>query len=286
LRPTGQNIEGAGFRHGIRALNSVQPLVLAALVDQELGGVVDVNAILGLNVALTVSAMGDRLGERMWDTRVQNQVRGVASGWVCGRREMTMMHRILESSRKSIAIGRTALFASPAAADSLSGVYQGFLAFDFKGKEVREWMMISFNPGGTVVMGAEEGQDEPVDPETGVVTKNDFESTNLGLWRSVDANTLEFGSQQYRAGSAFCGPVNKHGEGLLPTCSFILTARLTVGAEVRGESCDLGGLNGGLAVQSVDGTLTEANPLNLGLKIDYCLQKMSVDHFLELAPVE
>ena len=180
------------------------------------------------------------------------------------------------------------LVATPsAAADlteaSVTGVYRGFLAFDFKGKEVREWMMISFGQGGTLVMGAEEGHDEPVDAATKIVTKNDFESANLGLWR-VANDKVEFGSQQYRAGSAFCGPVNMHPDGLLPTCSFILTGRLQANADVRGEKCDLGGVKGGLSVQSVDGAKTEPNPFNLGIKIDYCLQKQSIDAFMKLAP--
>jgi hypothetical protein len=35
------------------------------------------------------------------------------------------------------------LLSPPALAqDSLAGIYQGFLAFDHKGEEVREWMMI------------------------------------------------------------------------------------------------------------------------------------------------
>lgn len=181
------------------------------------------------------------------------------------------------------AVGFTAVEAS---ASNLQGVYRGFLAFDYKGKEVREAMMISFNADGTVIMGAEEGHDEPVDPKTGLASKNDVEGTNLGIWRGVDATTLEFGTQQYRAGSGFCGPVNQHGEGLLPTCSFILTARLKTDAQVRGESCDLGGLNGGFSIQSIDGGVTETNPFDLELKIDYCLHKLSVDKFLELAPLD
>jgi len=178
------------------------------------------------------------------------------------------------------------LLASPVAAETVSGVYRGFLAFDYKGKEIREALMISFNSDGTVIMGAEEGHDEPVDPETGLATKNDVEGANLGLWRSVGADGLEFGSQQYRAGSGFCGPVNQHGEGQLPTCSFVLTARLKTNASVRGESCDLGGVGGGFSLQSVDATVNEPNPFGLGLKLDYCLQKLSVDYFLGLAPVE
>lgn len=172
-----------------------------------------------------------------------------------------------------------------ASASDLQGVYRGFLAFDYKGKEVREAMMISFNADGTVIMGAEEGHDEPLDPKTGLASKNDIEGANLGIWRGVDTTTLEFGTQQYRAGSGFCGPVNQHGEGLLPTCSFILTARLKADLGVRGESCDLGGLNGGFSIQSIDGDITETNPFDLGLKIDYCLHKLSVDKFLELAPL-
>ena len=175
---------------------------------------------------------------------------------------------------------------SLAVADMLAGTYRGFLAFDHKGKEVREWMMISFNQDGTLVMGAEEGHDEPVDPETGRVTRNDIESASLGLWRASGTNGLEFGTQQYRAGSAFCSPVNKHDKGLLATCSFILTARLESDAEVRGAKCDLGGVAGGFSIQSVDGAVTEVNPFGLGLKIDYCLNRLSVDRFLELAPIK
>ena len=97
---------------------------------------------------------------------------------------------------------------------------------------------------------------------------------------------MEFSSQQYRAGSAFCGPVNTHGKERLPTCSFVLTARLKSNVEVRGTKCDLGGVKGSFSVQSVDGSVTEANPFGLGLKLDYCLQKMTVDAFLKLAPQE
>ncbi len=179
------------------------------------------------------------------------------------------------------------VLTSPASAENaMAGVYQGFLAFDYKGEEVREWMMISFHEDGALIMGAEEGHDEPVDPDTGLATRNDVESANLGLWRMSGENALEFGSQQYRAGSGFCAPVNKHSADLLPTCSFILTARLQMDVEVRGEKCDLGGVGGGFSIQSVDGTVTEANPFELGLTIDYCLQRMTVDKFLELAPIK
>ena len=76
------------------------------------------------------------------------------------------------------------VLTSPASAENaMAGVYQGFLAFDYKGEEVREWMMISFHEDGTLIMGAEEGHDEPVDPDTGLATRNDVESANLGLWR-------------------------------------------------------------------------------------------------------
>lgn len=186
-----------------------------------------------------------------------------------------------------LACGATfSVLSSVAIADAIAGTYQGFLAFDHKGKEVREAMMITFHEDGTLIFGAEEGHDEPVDPNTGLITRNDVESANLGLWRQAGEDTVEFGSQQYRAGSGFCKPVNQHGKDMLPTCSFILTARLKMGATVRGEQCDLGGVNGGLSVQSVDGTKTEANPLGLGLKLDYCLRRMSVDKFLQLAPLD
>jgi hypothetical protein len=46
---------------------------------------------------------------------------------------------------------------------------------------------------------------------------------------------------------------------------------------VRGTECDLGGVGGGFGVQSVDGVKVETNPLGLGLKMDYCLQKQTVD---------
>lgn len=206
------------------------------------------------------------------------------------RVELMRQYRVIFNKMKAV-IGSlffVSIAVSPAVAEdltqgSVTGVYRGFLAFDFKGKEVREWMMISFSHDGTMVFGAEEGHDEPVDPATKIVTKNDFESASLGLWR-VAGGKVEFGTQQYRAGSAFCGPVNKHPDGLLATCSFILTGRLAADAAVRGEKCDLGGLNGGLAVQSVDGEKTESNPLNLGLKIDYCLNKQSIDTYMKLAP--
>ena len=176
--------------------------------------------------------------------------------------------------------------SAPAAAETFIGTYRGFLAFDHDGKEIRESMMISFYEDGNLIMGAEEGHDESVDPDTGLVTKNDVESANLGVWRKADNNAIEFGSQQYRAGSGFCAPVNTNGPDLLPTCSFILTARLEEGTKVRGEHCDLGGVGGGFGIQSVDGKVTENNPFDLGLKIDYCLQKLSVDKLLDLVPVE
>jgi len=178
------------------------------------------------------------------------------------------------------------LLSSASMADTLAGTYQGFLAFDHKGKEVREAMMVTFHKDGTLILGAEEGHDEPVDPKTGLITRIDVESANLGLWRQVGTDTVEFGSQQYRAGSGFCKPVNKNGEAMLPTCSFILTARLNTRAKVRGEQCDLGGVNGGFSIQSVDGSKTETNPFGLGLKLDYCFRRMSVDKFLQLAPID
>lgn len=176
--------------------------------------------------------------------------------------------------------------SAPTEADTFIGTYWGFLAFDHDGKEIREGMMMSFYADGNLIMGAEEGHDESVDADTGLVTKNDVESTNLGLWRKAGNNAIEFGSQQYRAGSGFCAPVNSNGPELLATCSFILTARLEQGTKVRGEHCDLGGVGGGFGIQSVDGKVTEKNPFDLGLKIDYCLQKLSVDKLLELVPVE
>ena len=176
------------------------------------------------------------------------------------------------------------LTGTPVHAEDLSGVYRGFLAFDFKGEEIREAMMVSFGGDKIVIMGAEEGQDEPVDAETGIVTKNDFEAVNLGLWRDAGDGELEFGTQQYRAGSGFCNAVAQNAEGTLAACSFILTARLSAGAQVRGETCDLGGVGGGLSVQSVNGQETAKNPFELGITIDYCLTKMSVDVFFEDAP--
>ena len=178
------------------------------------------------------------------------------------------------------------LTAGQANAEQLSGVYRGVLAFDFKGEEVRESMMIGFGGDGIVIMGAEEGQDEPVDAETGIVTKNDFEAVNMGLWRSAGDGALEFGTQQYRAGSGFCNAVAQQAEGTLPACSFILTARLSTGANVRGKVCDLGGVGGGLSVQSVNGQETAKNPFDLGITIDYCLTKMSVERFFDEAPSE
>jgi hypothetical protein len=174
----------------------------------------------------------------------------------------------------------------PASAENLQGVYRGFLAFDLKGKEVREMLMVAFGANGIVVFGAEEGQDEPVDPKTGVVTKNDFESTAIGLWRGTGEDMLEFGIQQYRAGSGLCGAVKPQSKGVLPSCSLILTARLKASTNVRGTTCDLGGTGGGISVQSVDGAKVETNPHGWGLKIDYCLQKQTVDSFLKLAPIE
>ncbi|MCK5366229.1 MAG: hypothetical protein KAR22_24800, partial [Gammaproteobacteria bacterium] len=89
--------------------------------------------------------------------------------------------------------------SAPAAAETFIGTYRGFLAFDHDGKEIRESMMISFYEDGNLIMGAEEGHDESVDPDTGLVTKNDVESANLGVWRKAGNNAIEFGSQQYRA---------------------------------------------------------------------------------------
>ena len=194
-----------------------------------------------------------------------------------------MAHKLLALSFTAASL----LLSSRALSEgTIAGTYQGFLAFDHKGEEVREWMMASFQEDGTLIIGAEEGHDEPVDPDTGLATGNDVESANLGLWRKVGTDALELGSQQYRAGSGFCAPVNKHGEDLLPTCSFILTTRLKTDVEVRGEKSDLGGVGGGFSIQSVDGSNTETNPFGLGLKIDYCLQRLTVDKFLELAPIE
>ena len=178
------------------------------------------------------------------------------------------------------------LIAGQTYAGELAGVYRGYLAFDFKGQEIREYMMVSFGGDNTVIMGAEEGQDEPVDAATGVVAKNDFEAANLGVWCGTDDGALEFGVQQFRAGSGFCGAVTQDAGGTLPACSFILTAQLAEGAEVRGETCELGGVAGGLSVQSVNGRETAKNPFDMGITIDYCLTKMSVDRFFEEAPVQ
>ena len=117
-----------------------------------------------------------------------------------------------------------------------------------------------------------------------MATKNDFEAANPGLRCTSGSGTLEFGVQQYRAGSGFCSAVVQHGEGGLPACSFVLTARLALDEEVRGETCDLGGVDGGLAVQSVDGKELAKNPFDLGITIDYCLTRMSVDKFFAEAP--
>lgn len=196
------------------------------------------------------------------------------------------MLAVCRSSAAAVAVGcLLALSAGPAPAlEAPAGVYRGFLAFDFKGKEIREFLMVKFAADGTATMGAEEGHDEPVSAETGIATRNDFEAANLGLWRPAGDGGLEFGTQQFRAGSGFCAGMNRHGEGLLPTCSFILTARLMPGAEVRGQTCDLGGTGGRLAVQTVDGSETDPDPFDLGLTIDYCLTRMTLDAFLELAP--
>jgi len=197
---------------------------------------------------------------------------------------ITKLMNALSCKRVAAVSALMLLTAGHAYAQDLSGVYRGFLAFDFKGEEIRESMMISFGGDQIVIMGAEEGQDEPVDAETGIVTKNDFEAANLGLWRDAGDGKLEFGTQQYRAGSGFCGAVAQDAEGALPACSFILTALLSSDAEVRGENCDLGGVGGGLSVQSVNGRETAKNPFDLGITIDYCLTKMSVDSFFEEAP--
>lgn len=182
--------------------------------------------------------------------------------------------------------GIAMMAVAPALAADVAGVYRGFLAFDFKGKEVKEALMISFDDDGILIMGAEEGQDEPVDPETGIVTKNDFEAANLGVWRSTEDGMVEFGSQQYRAGSPICGAIKEQTAGVLPACSFIFSARLQQDVEVRGQTCDLGGTGGGLTVQSVDTKTTVTDPFNLGLSLDYCLTKLTVDDFFKLAPLK
>ena len=95
-----------------------------------------------------------------------------------------MTKRFGEQCCKGTALGiATALLLLPSLvlADGLSRTYRGFLAFDHKGKEIRELMMISFKNDGTMIMAAEEGHGEPVDPKTGLATKNDVESTSLGL---------------------------------------------------------------------------------------------------------
>ena len=85
-------------------------------------------------------------------------------------------------------------------------------------------------------------------------------------------------------------PINcyviEHPEGLLPTCSFVLTAKLSRNTTVRGESCDLGGVGGGFGLQSVDGKTMDTNPFGLNMTIDYCLEKVTVDRFFELAPMQ
>ena len=42
--------------------------------------------------------------------------------------------------------------AGQASAESLEGVYRGFLAFDLKGKEIRESLMEAFGANGTVIL--------------------------------------------------------------------------------------------------------------------------------------
>lgn len=170
------------------------------------------------------------------------------------------------------------------AGDDSAGAYRGFLAFDLRGSEIREGLIVVFAADGTVIFGAEEGQDEPVDAETGIVTANDFESTALGVWRTEDEG-LVFGVQQFRAGSALCGDIEPAAEGVLQSCSFTITSRLSRGAAVRGSECDLGGTGGGLGAQSVDGAQTVADPLGLGLALDVCLNRLTVEDLLAQAPL-
>lgn len=165
-----------------------------------------------------------------------------------------------------------------------AGIYTGFLAFDLGGNEVREGVVIVLAADGSVVFGAEEGQDEAVDPDTGVVTANDFESTTMGAWRA-EGDGAVFGVQQFRAGSGLCKAIQPQVEGVLPSCAFVLTARLEPGVSVRGTDCAMGALGGGFSVLSVNGAEVVANPLGLDLAFDYCLEKRSVDNFLELAPL-
>ena len=63
----------------------------------------------------------------------------------------TMAHKYLALS----CIAASVLLISPARADTIEGIYRGFLAFDHKGKDVREQMMISFHSDGTLIMGAQ-----------------------------------------------------------------------------------------------------------------------------------
>ena len=61
-------------------------------------------------------------------------------------------------------------------------------------------------------------------------------------------------------------------------------ALLALDEKTCSETCDPGGVDGGLAVQPVDGKEMAKNPFDPGITIDYCLTRMSVDKFFEEAP--
>ncbi|WP_424933441.1 hypothetical protein [Amaricoccus macauensis] len=198
---------------------------------------------------------------------------------------MTSVTKILALSAFAAGpCGTPVLVHAQGAGSNLAGVYHGFVVLNLPSGAVREGLMVAFEADGAVIFGAEEGHDEPIDAETGLVTANDFESTTMGAWRA-EGEGLVFGVKQFRAGSALCGDIAPSSEGVLRSCSFTITARLEPGLSVQGEDCDLGGTGGGLSVQSVDGAQNVADPLGLGLAPDYCLKRLSLDDFLELAPL-
>ena len=100
----------------------------------------------------------------------------------------------------------------------------------------------------------------------------------MALWNADD--TLEFGAIGYRAGSRLCNDISDDAAPKLPSCSFVFTGRLSQDNAVREMDCDMGG-NGRLARRSINGEVTE----DIGIDIDYCLNRIMVEELLGLVPV-
>ena len=164
-----------------------------------------------------------------------------------------------------------------ASADPIHGSYEGLL---FVGSGRVEGIMMNIDQGGNMIFVSEEGDNSDIDPNTGLVP-NDFETTALGAWRQIGKRTLEFGVLGFRSGSGLCAPpITDDLPPKLPSCGFLFTGRLTQIAQIRGMDCDLGG-NGRLGRRTIDGSFVE----DVGIDIDYCLNRATVDEYLDLIPV-